>query len=164
MPKIGSFPKISRGGVLPRGIQGVRSSQQRRYFNSDREGRIARIFFPSILLRHRPVTNDKTRSSLNHSCVTARVSRCNCTGTPQQIVEQNWKAGLIDLHALPIRSPIKPGFLRPMSVAVLCRLEIVENRFGAGFATRREQAARCLNGVARPNQMIPAEIFISLRR
>src|SRR3954453_22622489 len=51
-----------------------------------------------------------------------------------------------------------------MSVAFLCRLEIVENRFGAGFATRREQPARCLNEVAGPNQMIPAEIVVSLRR
>ena len=51
-----------------------------------------------------------------------------------------------------------------MSVAFLCRLEIVENRFGAGYATRREQAARCLNEVAGPNQMIPAEIVVSLRR
>src|SRR5438477_6214397 len=45
----------------------LRRSQQSRHFDREREWRIARIFFPSVLLCHRPVGGDRKSTRLNSS-------------------------------------------------------------------------------------------------
>ena len=84
------------------------------------------------------------------------------TAPPQQVKEQDRKGTFVHLDAAPVRLAIEPDVLRPMSIRLLYRHDISESRFGPVDSARRKERARGLDEVARPHEMIAAQILISL--
>jgi hypothetical protein len=85
-------------------------------------------------------------------------------GAQQHVVEDDRKAGLVHLHTLPIGPAVEPGVLQPMPVGLLHGDQIIQDRLGMGAASRGEEPAGDLHEVARPHQMIAAQIVVALRR
>jgi hypothetical protein len=60
------------------------------------------------------------------------------------------------------RAPVQPHVLRPVSIGFLGGLEIMQHAEGVVFSARRQQSAGTLDQIARPDQVVTAEIFVAL--
>src|SRR5262249_25454204 len=83
------------------------------------------------------------------------------SATAQQIGEQDRERALVHLHTAPIRLAVEPHVLRPMPVRLLNGHQIAEGGFRLVDRARCEKCARGLDEIARPDQMIAAEILVS---
>src|SRR5580693_5053061 len=79
----------------------------------------------------------------------------------QQIEQQNGERGLVHLDATPVRTPIEPQVLRPVARRLLCDLEIAKHSDGVCHRASSQQSASGLYQVARPDQVITAQILVA---
>ena len=76
--------------------------------------------------------------------------------------EQDGEGAFVHLHTAPIGHAIQPDILRPVAIRLLYGAEIAEHGLGLVIGARRQQAAGILDEIARPDEVIAAEILIAL--
>ncbi len=137
VPGVGHIAQKFGGLRLAHFFRHVSRNQQGSDFRGHGEGRIAAVFLPSILLRDRAVGRDKGCGFADHwppaRAILVRARRF----TAQQVDQQNGKGSLIHLQAVPVRTPIEPHVLRPMSIGFLRCLEVMQHAQGILVSARR---------------------------
>ena len=134
-------------------------AQQRRDHHRQRGRRVARVFLPALLLRHRRIAHQKARRPRHKG---ADIEVAQPVQLPQTPGQDHRKRDLIQLNARPVRRPIDPEILRKAAVRVL-RAGQVHQRAACGVnAAAGQQRRRRLHHVTRPHQVVPAQIVIGL--
>ena len=139
----------------------VRSRKQSGNFCRESKWGIAGVFFPAILLRHGTVSNDEAGGIADHGPPAVEFAqRLGCLAA-HKIDEQNGEGGFVHLDAAPIGPAVEPQILRPVSLGLLRGFEVSQHADGVICRARSQQCARTLDQIARPDQVIPAEIFVA---
>ena len=80
----------------------------------------------------------------------------------QRVGEQDREGAFVHLDAVPVGGAVEPGVLRPVAVGLLDGAQIGEDRQRVVGGAGGEEAARGLDQVARPDQMVAAEVVVAL--
>src|SRR6185312_8656247 len=108
--------------------------------------------------------DEEARSAPYHRPEALQVIQARRAAPRDEIDEQNRQCRLVQLDSLPIGGAIEPRILRPMTVSVLAGLQIPEDAQRVVPRARGEESARRFDEVTWPDEMIPAEIGVALRR
>ena len=79
----------------------------------------------------------------------------------KRVRQQDRKGAFIHLDAVPVGRSVEPCILRPMAVGLLDGAEIGQYLQRVGGRTGGQKAACRLDQVARPHQMIAAEVLVA---
>ncbi len=126
-----------------------------------RERRVAGIFFPAILLRDRTVAKDKADGVAHHRPPALELAQSAGSFAAQQIEQQNGERGFVHLDAAPVGTSVEPEILRPVARGFLRGLQVAQDADRIGDRSGGQQRASGFDQVARPDQMVAAEIFIA---
>ena len=97
----------------------VGGCEERRDLHGEREGRIAAIFFPTILLRDRAVAQNIAGGVAHHGPPALQFAQTVRGFAAQQIQQQDGEGGFVHLNTGPIGAAIEPEILRPVAVSLL---------------------------------------------
>ena len=114
--------------------------------------------FPAILVAGRTVQREERECPADHVLDRDAVERI---GLGEVRGQQNRKRHLVELRAGPARPAAEPLVLRPASVRELRRHQVAQDVAGLVHRARRKERARALDKVARPNQMVAADVVRS---
>ncbi len=138
----------------------VCSADQRRDYGCERGGRVACVFFPTLLLRDRSIANEERRGVADEA---EDIEVAEAIELPQTPREDDGKRYFVKLDAGPVRRSIDPEVLREATVRML-RTGEVDQRAASGVDASASQQCGCgLHHVPRPDEVIAAEIVIGLR-
>ena len=126
------------------------------------KGEYPAVFFPSILLRDRPVAQNETDGVAHHGPPAIKLSQSLRRFAAQKIDQQDGERGLVHLDAAPVRASVEPQILRPVAGGFLSSFEIAQHAHGVGDRPGGEQRARRFDQIARPDEVISAKIFVAL--
>ncbi len=136
--------------------------QQRRNFGGQRERRIARVFFPAILLGDRTVAQNKADGVAHHRPPALELAQSFGRFAAQQIEQQDGERGFVHLDAAPVGTSVEPEILRPVAGGFLRGFEVAQHADRIGHRSGGQQSAGGFDQVARPDQVVAAEIFVAL--
>ena len=139
----------------------VGRGQQRGNFRSQRERRIARVFFPAILLRDRTVAQNKADGVAHHRPPAIEFAQRLRGFAAQQIEQQNGERGFVHLDSAPVRTSVEPEILRPVAGGFLCGFEVAQHADRVGDGAGGQQCSGGFHQIARPDQMVAAQIFVA---
>ena len=162
VPEIGGLAQIAGAVGVVDAVGDVGGGEQGGDLDGKREGREAAILLPAILAGHRPVLHDEPRSAAHHRPEAVQLVVAERAFAPEQIDQQDRKGAFVHLHAGPIGAAVEPAILRPMTVGLLRRLEPAQHPPGVGKRAAGRQAAGGLDEIARPDEVIAAEILVAL--
>ena len=119
--------------------------------------RVAGVFLPALLLRDRRVAAEK------RCCVGdegQNVEAAEAIELPEPPREHDGESDFVELNSGPVGSAVNPEILREAAVGAL-RTREVDQGAASGFdAAAREQRRRRLHHVARPDEVIAAEVIV----
>ncbi len=151
------------GGLrLAHRLREIGGNQQRGNFGGHGKRRITTVLFPAVLLRNRAVGRDEGCGFVHHGPPAIAISEAARRFAAQQIDQQNGKGGLIHLRAAPIRTPIQPHVLRPVSIGFLSGLEIMQHAQSVVVSARGQQSAGIFDQIARPDEVVTAQVLVAL--
>ncbi len=162
VPGVGRLSKMSRGHRRAAGLRQISGRQQGGDFRRERERGITAVFLPAVLRRGRAVLNEPGRRGAHRRPQSARVIVKRFPFVPDQARQQDGQGDFIHLDPLPVEVAVDPHILRPTSVGLLRRLQVVEHAahqlksFPGG-----EQPPRGFHEVARPDQVVAADVVVS---
>ena len=124
-----------------------------------RRGRVAGVFLPSLLRRWRAFSIRKcaARSTIGYGSKCPRGARL--VQPPRQ---HDRKRDFVELDAGPVGSAVDPEILREAAVGSLRAGEVDERAQRGGDVAAGRQAGRAVDHVARPDQMVAAQVFVAL--
>ncbi len=147
-----------RRHIRPRNI---RRADQPRDHRRQRRRRVARVLLPALLLRHRRIAHQERRRALDKR---KHVELAQPVQLPQPPRQHDRKRHLIQLNARPVRRSVDPEVLREAPIRPLRTRQIHQRAPRRIDAPAGQQRRRRLHHVARPHQVIPAQIVVALRR
>ena len=122
--------------------------------------RIPGSFFPAFLPRLRAVSHQITRGAQDQRPRIEKIERIRFVQMPG---EQDGRGHFVHLQARPESFAAGPGILRQLAVGILQTSEPDERGTSGRDLTRGQQTDRALHEIARPNQMITAQLIVALR-
>ncbi len=143
-------------------IREIRGAEQRGDLDGQRERRVARLLLPAILLRDRPVAREESRRAAHHRPEERELGRVERTLSVREVHQQDREPGFVHLDAVPVRRAIEPHVLRPVPVGFLRDREVAKHPLDVVARTGGEQAARALDEITRPHEVIAAEVAVAL--
>ena len=143
-------------------VEDVGGGEEAGHLDREREGRIAGILLPAVLPGHRAVADEEARRLLDHRQEAVRVGGVDMAVTAQHVGEDDGEGAFVHLDPAPIGPAVEPDILRPVAVRLLHRGEIGQHGLGLLRRAGGEEAARRLDEIARPDEMIAAEILVAL--
>ena len=144
-------------------LQKAGSGEQCDHRHAEGEWRVAAIFLPTILLGGRPIAHDEAGSRHDHFGEAVGIARFKHPFAQQKVDQQDGKGAFVQLHAAPISGSVEPHILRPAAVSLLHGREVGQNHSRRQAHSGGDQSSRRLHQIARPDQMITAEVVIALR-
>ncbi len=139
----------------------VGPGQQRGDFRGQGERRVARVFFPAILLGDRPVAQNEAGGFAHHGPPAVELAQSFGGLAAQQIDQQDGEGGFVHLDAAPVGTSVEPEILRPVAVRFLRRFQIAQHAHRVGDRSGGQQRARGFDQIARPDQVVSAEILVA---
>src|SRR5207244_4655401 len=122
--------------------------------------RVAAVLLPSILLGDGTVAQNEPRRLADHR---PQVEIRLLSFASHQLGEQDRQRHLVELHAAPVRRPVEPHVLPPRAVRLLRAPEVAQRTPREMRMASREEAAGALDEIARPDEVIAAELVVTLR-
>ena len=162
VPGVGRLAQIVGCRLVRCRIGQIGGDQQRGDFGCDREGRIARLFFPAILRTHGTIPREKCRRSPHHRPQRFSPARVNDAVTSGEIHQEDGEGRFVHLNAVPVRRAVEPHVLRPMAVRFLCHLEVSQHAPDVLVRAHRDEATGGLHEVSRPHQVVAAQVVVGL--
>src|SRR5580658_2556097 len=122
-------------------------------------GRVAGVLLPAFLLCHRSVADEEAGGACDEG---NDVEAAEGVELPETPGEDDGERDLVKLNAGPVGRAVDPEVLREAAVRVLRAGEVDESAESCLGAAAGEQSGRGLDHVARPDEMIAAEIVVGL--
>ena len=79
-----------------------------------------------------------------------------------EIHQENGESRFVHLNAVPVRRAVEPHVLRPMAVRFLRHLQVSQHAPDLLVRTHRDEATGGLDEVARPHQVVAAQVVVGL--
>ena len=162
VPGVGRVAQQTRKRLDVAGLGDLRRGEQRRNGDSKREGRIAGILLPTVLLGSGPGAQDEARRALDHRPELWEVRGPERALASGHIQEQHGERAFIELHAAPIGRAVQPIVLPPRSVSLLGRPKITKDSADLAVRAAREQRASGFAKIAGPDQMVAPHVVVAL--
>src|SRR5581483_7669952 len=137
----------------------VRGAEQRGDDGRERRGAVAGVLLPALLLCNRSVA-DKEAGGAGDEW--NDVKAAESAHLPESPGKDDGERDLVKLNARPVGCAVDPEVLREAAIGMLGAGEIDERAQRCLRAAAGEQRARGLNHVARPDQVIAAEVVVGL--
>ena len=152
------------GGVVAAssGVEQVGGGQQCGDLDGEGEGAVAGILLPAVLRRGGAVHQHETGGAGDHAQIPVEAAVAEVAVAVEHLGEQDRKGDLVHLHAAPVGPSVEPHVLRPAARGGLGLAEVVEDVKRLARVADGEEPAGGLDQVARPDQVIAAEVAVAL--
>ena len=140
-------------------MRDVGGADERGDDDGERGGRVAGVFFPALLLRDGSVADEEAGGAGDERDNVKAAEGVDLPETPRK---DDGERDLIELNAGPVGRAVDPEVLREAAVWVLRAGQVDERAESRFRAAAGEQSGRGLDHVARPDEMIAAEVVVGL--
>ena len=163
VPRVGGLPQVLGRDRVRRRVGQIGGDEERRDLGGNGERRVSRLFFPSILRTDGAVAREKDGRPAHHRPQRIPSGRVDHALARRKIDEENRECGFVHLHAVPVGPAVEPHVLRPVAIRLLRHLQVAQHAPDVLVRADGDEAARDLDEVPRPHQVIAAEIVVRLR-
>jgi hypothetical protein len=119
--------------------------------------------FISDLPQGRPESPLKDGRPAHHRPQGVPACRVDHAFARREINQEHRECRFVHLHTVPVRPAVEPTVLRPVAIRLLRHLQIAQHAPDMLMRADCDEAARDLDVIPRPDQVIAAEIVIRLR-
>ncbi len=162
VPQVGRVEQV--GGVLVEAepFRDRGGQHQGRDLDRQREGRIAAVLLPPVLTGRRAVLDQVAGRLPHHGPEPVKVALAQCAFLVGLLDEDDRERRFVHLDAVPVGFAVEPHVLRPVTVLLLRGLQVGEHVAGIPVGPDGQQGGRRLDEVARPDQVVAAQVAVAL--
>ena len=162
VPGIRGVAQEVRDAVDVAGLREIGGGQQRGDLHGQRERRVAGILLPAVLAGPRTVADDEARRARDHRPERRQHRPGDRALAPGHVQQQHRERAFVELDAVPVGRAVQPAVLRPAAVVLLHRTQVAHHAQHLVVCAAGEEGARGLRQVARPDQMVAAQVVVAL--